>query len=165
MKRSPLQVENYFLRELSFKVNEDYDDEKPLGDLFKGFQYFTDFFCYDKASHKWQCALGLRYTPGEGDNNPYSFLISLVGYFTVDADVSDREVEEKLIHANAPAVLYTIAREVLSSTSARARWKRINLPTVYFPPVTSTEDAKKPSAKRTLPPKKKKKPAKKPHPA
>lgn len=160
MKISPLQIENYFLRELSFKINESYNENEPIGDFSKRFQHMTDFFCYDEKSHKWQCILGLRYTPGEGDNNPYSFLISLVGYFTVDADVPDREVEEKLIHANAPAVLYTIAREVLSSTSARARWGRINLPTVYFPPVTSTEDAKEPSAKRTLPPKKKKKTAK-----
>ncbi|GEM_PF-1965754 len=140
MKRSPLQIENYFLRELSFKINEDYNENEPMGDFPKGFQHMTDFFCYDESSHKWQCILGLRYSPREGDNNPYSFSIVLVGYFTVDANVPDREVEEKLIHANAPAVLYTIAREMLSSTSARARWGRINLPTVYFPAVTSKND-------------------------
>ncbi len=160
MRRSPLQVETYFLRELSFSVNEDYDEEKPVGDLFKGFQYFTDFFCYDKASHKWQCVLGLRCRPTEGENNPYSFLIALAGYFVVDADVPSREAEEKLVHANAPALLYTVAREILSSTSARARWGRINLPTVYFPAVTSAEikeEGQKPSSKKSVSTKGKKK--------
>jgi len=160
MRRSPLQVETYFLRELSFSVNEDYDEEKPVGDLFKGFQYFTDFICYDKASHKWQCALGVRYKRVKGENTPYSFQVVLVGYLTVEGEIPSREAEEKLIHANAPAVLYTVAREVLSSTSARARWGRINLPTVYFPPVTSAQKAKKPSVKRVTTAKKKQRAAK-----
>jgi preprotein translocase subunit SecB len=139
MRRSPLQVETYFLRELSFKANEDYDEEKPTEDSLRGFQYFTDFVCYDKEAHKWQYVLGLRLLPVEGDNPPYFFRIVLIGYFTAEGEVPSREAEEKLIHASAPALLYTIAREILSSTSARARWGRINLPTVYFPAATSAE--------------------------
>lgn len=160
MKRSPLQVETYFLNELSFEVNEDYDETKPLDDSSKGFQYFTDFGCYDVEKHKWYCGFGVRLKREADENTPYSYKVVLTGYFKVEGNVPSKEVEEKLVHANAPALLYTVAREILSSVSASARWGRINLPTVYFPAVTSAEikeEGQKPSSKKLTSTKGKKK--------
>lgn len=159
MKRSPLQVEDYFLRELSFKVNEEYDSEKPE-DTSGAIQYMIEVRQHKDDPHKWQCILGVRSNPEERVNSPYTFTIILEGYFEVDPKVSEEEEREKLVNANTPALLYTIAREILSSTSARARWGRINLPTVYFPAVTSAKKVKKPAAKRVTSTKKRQRAAK-----
>ncbi|NLI97098.1 hypothetical protein GX441_00370 [bacterium] len=148
MKRSPLQVETYFLHELSFEVSEEYDDRKPVSDNSTSFQYFMDFGCHDVKKHKWFCALGVRFKPEVNDNAPYSYKVVLIGYFKVEGNIPSKEAEEKLVHANAPALLYTVAREILSSVSASARWGRIILPTVYFPAVTSAE-LNSPKSERT----------------
>jgi preprotein translocase subunit SecB len=138
VKRSPIQVEDYLLKELSFKVNEEYDSDKPE-DTSGAIQYMIEVRKHKEDPYKWQCILGVRSNPGVKGNTPYTFTVVLEGYFAVDSKVSDEVEREKLVNANTPALLYTIAREILSSTSARARWGRINLPTVYFPAVTSAE--------------------------
>lgn len=138
MKRSPLQVEDYFLRELLFKVNEGYDSNKAE-DASDAIQYMMELRQHKGDPYKWQCVLGIRSNPEVKGNTPYTFKVVLEGYFTVDSKVSNESEREKLVNANTPALLYTIAREILSSISARASWGRINLPTVYFPAVTSTE--------------------------
>jgi preprotein translocase subunit SecB len=148
MRRSPLQIDTYFLHELTFEINEKYDEAKPTGDLLNGFQYFTNFDCYDAETHKWHCVLGLRFKPEANINTPYSFNIILIGYFKVEGNIPSNEAEMKLVHANAPALLYTVAREILSSTSARARWGKINLPTVYFPAEKQTEGKEKAEKKK-----------------
>lgn len=148
MKRSPLQVEDYLLRELSFKVNEEYNSEKPE-DTSGEIQYMMEARRHIEDPNKWQYILGIRSKPDELGNHPYFFTVILEGYFAIDPAFSDEKGREKLINANAPALLYTVAREILSSTSAHARWGRINLPTVYFPPTPSPQKPKKVSVKKT----------------
>lgn len=164
MKRSPLQVEDYLLRELSFKVNEKYDINEPE-ETSGVIQYMIEVRKHKEDPYKWQCILGVRSNPEVKGNTPYTFTVVLEGYFAVDSKVTDEVEREKLVNANTPALLYTIAREILSSTSARARWGRINLPTVYFPAVTSAEikeegQGGKPSSKKPVSTKEKKKTAK-----
>lgn len=150
MKSSVLHLEGYHLKEFSLELNEGFA-KKTLFGAWSGYHYQPDkAFKVEPVDFKVGSEIGtkiddpysLRYmlkieSTGRKDRVPYSFRISLIGYFHIDKRHADKDTSV-LLYANAPSLLYSAAREMLASVSARGPY-----PAVILPAVTFLDDAEK----------------------
>lgn len=144
MKPSPLHLEGYHIAELFLKVNEAFEKKTDFGSG-TGYHYQTDkawnveptdFTVDGEVGRHMDDASRLRYvlkiaSTGRKDQSPYSFRLSLVGYFHFHKDHPDVN-EFLLVYASAPALLYGAAREMLATISGRGPYPAVVLPTATF---------------------------------
>jgi len=162
MAISALQLLKSHIEEVSVKANQAFDKENSVED--KNFQVF---FQKDEMVDD-PCKNRVRLTISQtGPNVAYHFRIIMVGFFEVSKEYLEKkgpEDTERLVAVNGPAVLYSAAREVLATISARGPYRDENieilLPTITFInfQLEKAKDEKKPAKKPT---KKKKKTEKK----
>lgn len=128
---SSLLLEGYFVEELFCKANNKFDSSKQysigLGDLTIN----ADALASKNKSEGWQVRLVVFHQTEDESNSPYSFRVSLVGFFNVD-DKYPAANAEWLIKTNAPSVLYSVAREVIRRATQDGPWQGVLLPTVSF---------------------------------
>lgn len=153
MKPSPLQLEFFYVESLRWKVEPGFDPDNtvPLqvDDL-------TDEL--ERAEHdqlrEAAYRLTLKLPPLKG-KFPYSFDITLVGFFSVTEIVPEERINT-VFDANAPAVLYSAAREVMAATLGRGPFRPLLLPAVHFldllpppqePPAKVSHSAQLPAAR------------------
>ncbi len=133
MHVSPLRLEGYYVKELHFslqtkwKVESDYPAliaAKDIAVIIVAGQHKENgrerFF---EVTIELQKQALRRY--------PYNFRTTLVGYF----EISERfpaEHAETMVNANAPALLYSAARELIASTTGRGPLPALTLPSVTF---------------------------------
>lgn len=160
IKLAPIQIEHYILRKLSFSMLETFDFEKKSYVLRpEDLKIEVRPFQHRQDSRRWRFDLDICYAPKKTQNSPYAFDIHLSGFFAVDSKTCEGEART-LVMVNAPSLLYSIARELISSTSAKASWGRLILPTVQLIPPSpkmKPKKAQKPAAKRVTSTKKKQK--------
>ncbi|MBA7596598.1 hypothetical protein ES703_03576 [subsurface metagenome] len=163
IKLAPIQIEHYILRKLSFSMLESFDFKNPPHEMKPDDLTIEVLpFRNKKNSRRWRFDLDICYAPKKTQNSPYAFDIHLSGFFAVDSKTSEGEART-LVMVNAPSLLYSIAREIISSTSAKASWGRLILPTVQLIPPSpkmKPKKAQKPAAKRVTSTKKKQRAAK-----
>jgi preprotein translocase subunit SecB len=80
---------------------------------------------------KWRSKVTVQSRAEQGKVYPYSFRIEYTGFFTV-ADEFPEEFVEQMVKTNAPAVLYSSAREALMFLTGRGRLRAVLLPSVTF---------------------------------
>lgn len=147
MRSSILHIEGYHLKELFIELNESFTKKSVFG-AWSGYHYHPDeTFKVDPVNFKVSSELGkkvddpfsLRYvlyiaSTGRKDKVPYSFRVSLVGYFHIDKDAvkDDEKKANMLLYAGAPALLYAAARELLATATARGPYPAVVLPSVSF---------------------------------
>jgi preprotein translocase subunit SecB len=147
MKASVLHIEGYHLKELSIELNESFAKKSVFG-AWSGYHYHPDesykvdplnFKVNSEISKKVGDPFSLRYvlnihSSGPKSKVPYSFKVSLVGYFHVDGSVVEKDKKQAsvLLYANAPALLYAAARELLATTTGRGPYPAVILPSVSF---------------------------------
>jgi preprotein translocase subunit SecB len=138
---SPLQVEKYFLAELSFEVKNDI--ELAEIDLAKiktpEIGITANTFETDSENRKWRCELTVQ--TKDKENAPYSFRIRLVGFFSINIEYSTDKVE-LLAKTNCPSILYSTSREMLTTTIRRSPFPPVLLPSVMFLEVPNEEKEK-----------------------
>jgi len=144
MKASPLHLEGYHIAEFSFEVNERFQNKTPFG-AWTGYHYSpdrpwkveaTDFKIDAELYEKTDDASRIRYvltisSASRKDQVPYSFRVSLVGYFHIDKNFPEKEAY-LLIYASAPSLLYGVAREMLAMMTGRGPYPAVILPTATF---------------------------------
>lgn len=144
MKDSVLHLEGYYIRELSVVLNESFADKMPFGTC-TGYHYHPEKSSkiepsqfqvkseigqrIDDAS-RWRYELLIQ-SSGRKDKAPYSFKISLVGYFHVHSE-KKADDERLILFVNAPSVLFSAAREALAAATARGPYPAVVLPLVSF---------------------------------
>lgn len=133
MNPSPLILRHYFTTDLSFSANTGFDVEKG-GSL----HIWSDDL--DVKVTEWQveentrrrgCKIRVELKRSAEKIFPYEFTISLVGFFEIASWWPPEQVDN-LFSANAPAVLYSSARETLAMVTGRGPYPGIMLPTVTF---------------------------------
>lgn len=133
MQISPLQLEGYFLKEVSFALNEEIT-EKPT-ELKKsenlGVEVSVSVDCLDKRKRRWRCELTLDLKPKDETDSAYTFHLVLVGFFFVSKGYP-KEMVELLAKTNCPAVLYSTAREMLVTVVRRSPFAPVLIPSVTF---------------------------------
>jgi preprotein translocase subunit SecB len=133
MQISPLQLEGYFLKEVTFSLNEEIE-EKPT-ELKKsenlGVEVSVSVNCLDKKKRRWRCELMLDLKPKDEAGSAYTFHLVLVGFFFVLENYPEEKVE-LLAKTNCPAILYSTAREMLVTVVRRSPFAPVLIPSVTF---------------------------------
>jgi preprotein translocase subunit SecB len=141
IKNSPLQVKVYYLKELNFKVNFDVELSQEEFEKLEvpeiGISASTEES--DSENREWRCEVSV--VSKENSNAPYNFKISLIGFFEIAKDYPS-EMVEQLAKFNCPSILYSTAREMLTTTIRRSPFPPVMLPSVMFSPVLKEEEAK-----------------------
>jgi preprotein translocase subunit SecB len=145
MQPSPLLLEGYYLKEVAVELNPKFEKRSDVSAL-AGFHYQTDAsfapepinFAYSGAawankdeSSRRAVEITIESVKSKKNEYPYSFRITLVGYFEIHKEYPS-EKAELMFHANAPAILFGAAREMLASITARGIYPAVILPSVTF---------------------------------
>lgn len=138
MNVSPLLLETYFLTELAFKSHTgiETDDRKIIADDLK---VDVREWQEEENSRKWTFELTVELPDDPGKPFPYTFRVVLVGFFEV-SETYTAEHADKLARANAPAILYSAAREALATATGRGPYMAVLLPSVNFLPTIHQQE-------------------------
>lgn len=128
---SQLQLNNYFLTEISVKANRLHDPTKEVKLRMSDIDITPVFLPHKDDNRKWQITLRVQQEMGTETNTPYFFTVEMVGFFTVQTKCPDKNVQW-LAQTNGPSVLYSTIREILRSTTAQGPFCPLLLPTVSF---------------------------------
>lgn len=158
MQFSPLQLEGYFLKELSFLLNEEIS-EKPA-ELKKsenlGVEVSVSVDEIDAEKRRWRCELTLDLKPEKDSDSAYTFHLILVGFFFV-SEKYPKEKVEILAKTNCPAILYSTAREMLVTVVRRSPFTPVLIPSVTFLEAENKQaEQSKASSPKTKPARKRK---------
>lgn len=144
MNLSPLQLEGYYARQISFSLRQNIEENAEFFGP-TGLQYIPVNFgeidpfqmnvamrgaVRDDDSSRWRFELTITSADLEETNFPYEFEIAVVGYFK--SHLENNPKNEHLIRTNGISILYSTAREMLASASSRSLFPGILLPSMSF---------------------------------
>ena len=93
IENSPLQVEKYYLKEISFQLNQDVELKQEDFELLEVPE--ISISAVPKATsedkRQWKCELTIQ--TKKTKNTPYDFRIVLVGFFAISKDYPQEKVE------------------------------------------------------------------------
>lgn len=133
MQASPLQLEGYFLKELQFALLDELKGVPSASAKYDaiGIKVDADTTPRDDDRLKWRCELTVESSSESDRMMPYTFRITFVGFFRVSKGYPAERIEI-MARTNAPAVLYSAAREALVPLTSRGPYAAIILPSVTF---------------------------------
>ncbi len=132
MKPSPLQLKTYFLTELTVKAIP-LDTAAPAPPVPGAVSFSTKVHhAQNKTNPRdWRVGLRISCQPDGKGHCPYLVDMELLGFFEVAQAVKE-EMIKPLIMANAPALLYGAARELVLLVTGRAPYGPFLLPAATF---------------------------------
>ncbi|MFN0107401.1 MAG: hypothetical protein ACKVZH_00985 [Blastocatellia bacterium] len=145
MQQTPLQLEGYYVKSLSFGLNSKLEEVMeakaspslqhivvqpiPVNPLTIHVEISGD--PKEDDFSRWRFVLAVSAKNPDDSSYPYDFSVEIVGFFK--AQFSDPVgKDQSLIRTNAVAVLYSAARDVISSTTARGPYPGALLPLISF---------------------------------
>lgn len=131
MKTSNLQLDNYFVRAFSFAMNDGFVKSKVDKNLSPSFNVKCNYENVGRKKYQRKCDVEIELTEASKDSFPYRFNIALHGLFTLNKELS-AESSETLFRVNAPALLYSAAREIVFSMTNHTEHQGFLLPSVTF---------------------------------
>lgn len=133
MLLSPLQLDSYFFEELHFLHDTAFDaKEKNLNQPLPidALQVDVDRALHPTDARRRFYRLRLELPASDGKFS-CSLRAVVVGYFTILEECQEERLDV-LADANAPALLYGVAREALAALSGRGPLPPVTLPAVHF---------------------------------
>jgi preprotein translocase subunit SecB len=150
-----LQLEGYLVTELSFKAQPDfeYDIENPLTTVMPS-DLTVEVALAEHQDDRLRrnCDLTVELADPTGSKVPYVFRTSFTGFFRISDKYPANQVD-LMFATNAPALLYSAAREMLATVTGRGPYPAVTLPSVTFIPSSpdvpqpKTNSARKASTK------------------
>ncbi len=136
MKISPLQLLRYVASETSCSGNGTFDNSKPF-DPGEGQPELTVTVArqekpQDFEGNFWAVEMTVAQTCKPGQNFPYNFKVSLLGFFALRDVKASLEWEERFVRDNGSSMLYGAAREIVRSMTSRGPWGALFLPSLTF---------------------------------
>jgi preprotein translocase subunit SecB len=131
VKKSPLKVKNYFVTALSVKANPIVEGTQvPLAGEAN---VITKVEAAQRTDNKrdWKVALQLNCEPVEKNSGSYVASMELIGFFEVSEDYPEDRIAD-IVAANAPAILYGAARELILLVTGRGPFPPLSLPSASF---------------------------------
>jgi preprotein translocase subunit SecB len=136
MRASPLVLKDYFMTDFRFSAQPGFDLESQQGTTILPSDVKVDveelLVPDNSLARSYHITVSLD--PAAGDKFPWIFDISLVGFFEISPDWPSDQLD-RLFSANAPAILYSAARESLSMISGHGPYQRALLPSITFVPL------------------------------
>jgi preprotein translocase subunit SecB len=133
MRSSPLLLKEYFTTSLSFSATPGFEANTPDAGVISPKDLKVEVLEGQQEDNPLQrtCQLIIELNDATGSKFPYNFSIVLVGFFEVIPEWPSDRVDQ-LFSANAPALLYSAAREALATVTGRGPYPEILLPSVTF---------------------------------
>jgi preprotein translocase subunit SecB len=131
---SQLQLETYFLKELSYSLADDLADiPESIAEINPVSLKISDLTNQiEDGQPKWRCELTVESAETEREKlSFYKFKIVMVGFFQVNPMLSPDEAKT-LAESNCPAVLYSTSREIIATITRRSPYPAVLLPLVTF---------------------------------
>jgi len=137
-----LQIDGYYVKELSCSVRNDLDVKLPLA-LGTGLHIQSPKVMLADSSVKIGIDVGtnpknrskfrimLQVESDEAEDAPYNFSLQLIGYFSLKSKKVSLETSI-FFHRNSVMLLYSAAREIIASVTARGPFPAFILPTLTF---------------------------------
>lgn len=140
-----LDIEEYFVEEIRVKASPDYsggsDHEGTVSVSFNINRKGTEpFFMIPMV-------INVNKTKKAFETAPYQIVLKITGFFSFK-EGTDEETIKKMISLNAPAMLYSIARGIVSQATAQSIHGKFILPTVNFVELLKKKRKKKTSASK-----------------
>src|SRR6266851_4996574 len=156
MQSSPLQLEDYMLKDLRFAIVPPLTNlEPPVAFDLLRVEVDAETQKRENDPLRWRCQLSIRSRDEDEGNFPFTFRLVYIGFFRVVKDYPAERIEQ-MVRTNAPALLYSAAREAIMFLTGRGRLPALLLPSVTFlePPKAQPAKARTPSAAKrpTRPP-------------
>lgn len=141
MIASPLRLEWYFIKELHVVWQPEFDASESVALAVSDLSVEVLPSQNEQDPLKWAFEVSVALADKTGKRFPYTFQVTLVGFFELAKAYSDRNPDsaELLARVNGPAVLYSAAREHITTVTSRGPCPEIILPTVTFLPVGEEE--------------------------
>jgi preprotein translocase subunit SecB len=142
---SLLQLETYFLKELSYSIKDGLNTIPESVADFKhvGLEISDVTTLIDEEQYKCRCELIIETSESlSNEGSFYKFKIVMVGFFTVNPNLSPDKAK-LLAESNSPAVLYSTSREIIATVTRRSPY-----PAVLLPLVTFVKNVNEPKPKR-----------------
>lgn len=132
MKNSPLQLKHYLVVELSVKALPP-PATKPNPNAKSTFKVSTQVTNAKNRENlrDWKVCLKVTGEPEEPALGGYLVAVELIGFFEVLPEFPEDKIED-LVTANAPALLYGAARELVLLVTARGPYSPFVLPSASF---------------------------------
>lgn len=125
MNRSKFQFSNPELEKIEFLVNSNFDEEKCDGIEMKS---NTDVQIFDSNEARVQLTLSIG---NETETQPFKICVIMGADFMWEEAIEE-ETAKKLLNVNAPAVLLSYIRPIVSSMTNSSKYSALNIPFIDF---------------------------------
>jgi preprotein translocase subunit SecB len=134
---SPLRLEWYFIKELRVAWQSEYDSSEAAAMSVSDLSVEVTPSQSEEEPLKWAFEVSIALEDNTGKRFPYVFHIVLVGFFEIAKAYAEKNPNgaELLAVVNGPAVLYSAAREHITTLTSRGPYPEVVLPTVTFLPI------------------------------
>jgi preprotein translocase subunit SecB len=131
MKAAQIELTDYFVSDLQFTANREFDVKNPSTSTVDDLQVTNQASPKADDLNNWQITLRIALNAPPDRNSPYSFLVEMIGFVHV-ADSVKAENIERLVRINGTSLVFSAAREIVRAVTSRGPFKPILLPTVTF---------------------------------
>ena len=131
MKPSPLQLTEYFLTDLHFSANNEFDPAKDVPLKADHFQVGVEAQPNKDDRRRWQIILKLQHQPAVDANVPYRFTVEIIGFFLVLPNFPEERIQ-RLVRTNGASMLYGAVREIVRDMTTRGPYLGVMLPSASF---------------------------------
>ncbi len=134
---SPLHLEWYFIKELHVAWQSEFDPSEETAIKVSDLSVEVVPNQSVEEPLRWAFEVSIALEDNTGKRFPYIFQIALVGYFEIAPTYAEKNPSgaELLAVVNGPAVLYSAAREHITTLTSRGPYPEVILPTVTFLPI------------------------------
>ncbi len=150
MKPAPLQLTDYFITKLNLEANQLYSSDGENNANLDT----IDVSCVvdlhkknDDESTNWRCKMSIKQNIPEGRNIPYTFELELQGEIFVFPSLNGDRLET-IVKANAPAMLFGAAREIIRAATGRGPFPAVVIPSTNFLQTPAKKSTKKATIKK-----------------
>jgi preprotein translocase subunit SecB len=148
MKSAQIEITDYFVSDLQFTANSEHDTNKPSKSSIEDIQ-ITNQADQIGDPRSWQITQRIAINAPSDRNAPYSFLLEIIGFIHVADSVVETNIE-RFVRINGASLVFSAAREIIRSATARGPYKSILLPTVTFWEPKPEIKAETPSLEQTV---------------
>ncbi len=144
MTPAPLQLLDYWATTLRMEACASYDPQNETELNMDSITVENEVKILDspdpeKTGTQWLVGLSVEQGPGHEANIPYTFAVTLQGIVLALPGGPDGERLERAVKANAPAMLFGAAREMIRALTSRGPHRAIIIPSTNFLPPSPLE--------------------------
>lgn len=131
MKASNLLLINYVIKDLEYSLIDEFTDKKVGKMDAPALTVKSTFAVVGANEGKHRCEIDIRLNEKSTRVFPYHFRLKMAGDFAISTEI-DAASGERLFRVNAPALLYSAAREIIFNLSSHSGHPPFLLPSVTF---------------------------------